>query len=129
MTNINITISLDEADRQRFDRLIAALEGKAAAPAAEPATAPSVAPSAAEVHPVDAVTPCAEPAPVAEPAPAPSPAITLAEVTALVRKLAAPSSPVAKEVKALVKSYAPKVSEIPADKLAEVHQKLTALEG
>ena len=133
MSNINITISLDEADRQRFDRLIAALErGATTAPApAETAPVPSAAPVAAvEEHPADVVPVHAEPAPKPEEAAKSEAAVSVDDLRALVRKLAAPGSPVgSQKVKAIVQQYAASVREIPEDKRSEVFAALKALEA
>lgn len=57
-----------------------------------------------------------------------TPAYTLDDIRGMVQKLAAPTSNKREEVKAIVKSYAAKVSDIPADKYSEVMQKLTDLD-
>lgn len=88
-------------------------------------------------HPVEDPAPWGDPEPVEphEPAPAPEPApeahtYTKDDVQALVRKLAAPSSPDHKRTGAreIVKSYGTNVSAIPEDKYPEVMAKLTALD-
>jgi hypothetical protein len=75
-----------------------------------------------------------EPAPVEQPAakpqeaPAPEkPAVKLADVQKKVVDLSTAGKKDA--VKAVIQAYAPRVSAIPEDKLAEVLEKLTALEG
>lgn len=77
-------------------------------------------------HPVDAVVPHADPEPVVEPE---LPQYTKDDVLAKVQKLAAPNNPKREQAKAIVKSYGAKVSDIPADKYAEVMSKLNELEG
>jgi len=137
-----ITIEFCPEDRKRIDELIAfagLIVGelksrgvpvcKELEAIAETAAAPQDAPeqlAPETVHPVDEVSPLAAPEPVAEPEP---PKYTKADILALVQKLAAPSSSKREEAKAIVKSYAAKVSDIPEDKYAEVMDKLTALEG
>lgn len=130
-----ITIELCKEDRQRLDEVIAFLgllvgEIKSRPVVQAPAET-ATAPKSAEIpaphetaHPVEEVTAPAEPEPVAEPE---TPAVTLDDIQALVLKLAAPDSGKRAEVRAIVKEYAERVSLIPADKFAEVMDKLTAL--
>lgn len=76
--------------------------------------------------PAEEEAPTAAPAPseeVAEPAPVPS----VDELRAIVQELAAPGSSKRAAVRALVKSYADSVSNIPEDKRAEAMQKLIEL--
>ena len=144
----NITIELCKEDRQRLDEVVAFLgqlvgELKSQnAPVimpqnqAQPATAPQPVqnvPNPETVHPVDEVSPHGQPEPVAEPDElpwdtTPTPKWTKADLTAKVQQLAAPGTGKREKVRAIVKSYAEKVGDIPEDKYAEVMDKLTALE-
>ena len=56
-----------------------------------------------------------------------APEVTVDDIRSKVLALTAAGKK--EELKAIVKEYAPKVSEIPEDKLAEVLDKLNALEG
>lgn len=112
----HITIELSGEDRTRLDRLAEALEQllSVKSPSLNAMTA------LPEVEPVKE-----EPKP-AEPE---KPTVSLTDVQALVQKLATPTSGKRDGVKAIVNAYAKRVSDIPADKLAEVMAKLTELEG
>lgn len=66
------------------------------------------------------------PEPVAEPE---LPKYTRDDILAKVQSLAQPKNPKRDQVKALVKSYGTKVSDIPEDKYTEVMMQLIALEG
>lgn len=144
--NNTITIELCKEDRQRLDEVIAFLgliagELKSRAPRSVSLTNDGVVvnygtpetqaaetpeqPDPVNEHPVDDL-PWETPEPAAEPE---KPKYTKADVLAKVQKLAQPNSPHRVEAKAIVKSYAAKVSDIPEDKYAEVMEKLTALEG
>ena len=127
-----ITIELCAEDRARLDRIIEGLLLQAQ-PKAEaelnkdPAEEPKTAPKTEEVKPQENIP--AETETKAEPTkeePA-EPTVTAAEVQAKVISLV--QSGKRDEVKAIVTTYAPRVGEIPEDKLAEVMTKLTALEG
>ena len=135
----HITIELCQEDRQRIDELIAfagliAGEMKGRAPSSVSLTGDGITvnydtpenAAAAEEHPVDAVSPHADPEPVAE---SERPKYTKADVQAKVQKMAGPNSPKREQVKALVKSYGAKISDIPEDKYDEVMAKLAELEG
>ena len=137
----HITIELCQEDRQRIDELIAfagliAGEMKGRAPSSVSLTDNGITvnydtpenAAPAEEHPVDAVSPHADPVagPVAEPE---RPKYTKADVQAKVQKMAGPNSPKREQVKALVKSYGAKISDIPEDKYDEVMAKLAELEG
>ena len=133
-----IIIELCQEDRQRLDTIINLLgdlkpnchkcveaatanmaEGlKVVSPAAAPAPAPE--------HPVDEVSPHAQPEPAAEPA---KPKYTKEDILAKVQSLAKPGSQNRAEAKAIVNDYGAKVSDIPEDKYDEVMARLTALEG
>lgn len=144
--NIIVTVELGPESQAKLDKILAALEGlhpncsscvetavnmtkdlTAAAPAEEAtnATEPTETAAPETEHPADEVSPHGEPEPVEEPE---RPAYTKADVLALVQKLAAPTSSKRVKAKEIVKSYAAKVSDIPADKYAEVMDKLTALD-
>lgn len=128
-----IIIEFCAEDRERLDRLTAALEN----------ANPLEKASAAMKHLAETVQAAAEPAPAPvkeeEPAPAPvpepvkeeppKPAHTLADVQALVQTMLVPGSNKRAEVKALIKSYAERVSAIPADKIDEVWKKLAEMKG
>lgn len=80
----------------------------------------------------NAMTALPEAEPVKEepkPAEPEKPTVSLADVQALVQKLATPTSGKRDAVKSIVNAYAKRVSDIPTDKLAEVMTKLTELEG
>ena len=111
-----ITIELCGEDRARLDRILAALEGLN-----KPLETTAV-DVFAEVFAAPVKTPEA-------PAETETPKATLADVQALVQKLATPASGKRDAVKRIVNEYAPRVSGIPADKLDEVMQRLTELGG
>ena len=145
MENIIIT-RLHDDDRARLDKIAALLEKLADGQA-------PVSINPAEVHPVENPFPAPaeeikpepvkeEPAPAAEPEPEqapweeikpepvkeePAPAVTLEQIQQKVVKLA--TSGKKAQVREIVNAYAPKVSDLPADKWGEIWGKLTALEG
>lgn len=146
-----ITIELCAEDRARLDNILEALKGvrtncdacvKAAVAYTATAIAegktedaPKVAPQPEEpteepTAPAEATpteTPTEEPVPAETPAEEPTaPTVSRAEVQQKVVRLAA--TPKKAQVREIVNQYAPKVSDIPEDKLAEVLDKLTALE-
>lgn len=149
MSNI-ITIELCTEDRARLDRIIEALgnhhncehcvsaaitmtkaaQAEAETPTAEanepaPTTNPPEEEKPAETpteHPLDA-----PPIEVDEPTAPEAPKVEPAEVQRKVVDLCSKGKKA--EVKAVIMTYAPNVSSIPADKLAEVLEKLNALEG
>lgn len=148
MNTINVTVELCQEDRKRLDELIGfagllvgelkniqppGINMNLQAPAEEPDTEPAAPASAEEPaapetgHPAEEAGAVVEPEPAEEPA---APKYTKEDVQALVQKLAAPNSPEHKRTgaKAIVKSYGAKVSDIPADKYAEVMGRLTALD-
>lgn len=136
-----ITIEMCAEDRARLDRLADALEkaagrmplvgidlAKAIAPAAE---APQEAEKAPEAKQPKETPPKAEkaPAPAVE-AETPAPAKEAPQVTAQdVRQVAVELIRAGKqnEAGAIIHEYAESIGEIPADKLAEVLQKLQAV--
>lgn len=126
-----ITIELCQEDRERLDLLtstLIALGGELTkhSPATLNIDLKPVTP-AEEEHPVDAVVPHADP--VGDPGDPGEPGYTKDDVLAKVQQLAAPNDPKREQAKAIVKSYGAKVSDIPADKYAEVMAKLAELEG
>lgn len=111
----HITISLCEEDRARLDRLAEVL-GQLLS----------------EKNHINAMTALPEVEPAKEepkPTEPETPTVTLADVQALVQKLATPTSGKRDAVKTIVNAYAKRVSDIPADKLAEVMAKLADLDG
>jgi hypothetical protein len=76
-------------------------------------------------HPVDAVSPHEAPA---EPIYSQAPLYTLDDVRAVVQRLIGPGSTKREAAKKIVEEYAPKISAIPAEKYAEVLERLAALE-
>lgn len=142
---ITVITQLCEEDRKRINELIGfagliASEMKAHGPAivqtadakpAEPQEAPEQ-PAPEISHPADVLPPHGEPEPAAAPEPVAEPELpkyTKADILAKVQKLAQPGSPKRAEAKAIIQSYAAKVSDIPDDKFTEVMLKLIALEG
>ena len=129
----HITIELCQEDRQRLDEVIAFLgllvgEKYSTRESALAAFDKGTIQTPATEHPVDEVSPHADPEPVVEPAAEPeAPKASRADVQALVIKLAAPGTGKKDEVKAIVNEYAKKVSDIPEEKLNEVMAKLNEL--
>lgn len=116
-----IIIKLSTEDRDRLDAILAALQ--------------KLATQAPEIKPQEAIEPLADKHPVeaetlpwggnsAEEKPA-AKKVDRNEVQNLVIGLVADGK--SKEAREIVSAYAPKVGEIPEDKLAEVHEKLLAL--
>lgn len=129
--NINVTIELCAEDRARLDNILEALRGAAVVPCveAEKVTntekAAKIAPAPAEPAPVETATP--EPA-KEEPKQAETvPEVTAAELQSKVVQLVGAGKK--NEARAIVTEYAKSVSEIPAEKRAEVLKRLNALEG
>ena len=135
----NITIELCAEDRARIDNLTAALL-KIADAIAEPSVtyaleeAPKTEPTPEPVAEAPKAEPTPEqveeptPAPVAEPEKAqPEKEVTVAELQAKVVQLV--NAGKKSEARLVVLSYAMNVGSIPADKRAEVLEKLNALEG
>lgn len=106
--NGKFTIEFSVEDRERIDRLIAALEG-AGTPYAQPVTS--------------------APAPAEPSKPEVTPTVTHADVQKLVVKIAASSKDKKALVREIVNAYADKVSVIPEDKLPEVLERLKAIAG
>ena len=148
MNNITVTVELCTEDRARLDRLIAAAENanpfsratgalKSLADRAKDLADEALAQEAAEAPQTEAVeepkkNPTEEEKPAetepAKPEEAPAPTVTSADVRALVQKLVAPGTGKRDATKEIVTQYAANVGSIPEDKLAEVYEKLKALE-
>lgn len=106
-----VTIELSQADRGRIDALLQRLEQLLHAEPAPVAPEPEA--------PVSPITPTDS-----------TPDITPEQMQQRVVQLVSAADPARKkQIRAIVKAYAPKVSDIPADKLAEVWAKLDDLEG
>lgn len=122
----NITIELCAEDRARLDRLTAALERRACDKCVEAAMAAmSTTQQPATPDPVQKAL--AEVLEQAE-APAEAPVVTVEDIRA--RYVALVSGGKKDEARDTIKSYnVTKISDIPADKCAEVMAKLNALEG
>ena len=130
-----ITIELCAEDRARLDNIFTALEGVlghshtkeiAEAPKAETPKPAAPEPAAPEMpEPRGEAKPQETAAP--EPAPAEAPKVSTEELQSKVVQLVRAGKK--DEARAIVTEYAKSVSEIPADKRAEVLSRLTALEG
>lgn len=149
MNIINLTIELGPETQKKLDQILEALqqaskhnchkcvenavamtknlaEAAAATPTPEPDEAPApLNPDVVMNHPVDEVSPHAEPAPEPERAVA---QFTQADILAVVQRLIAPGSKKREKAKAIVNDYATKISAIPADKYNEVMARLIELE-
>lgn len=115
-----ITIELCAEDRKRLDDILAALTARTepTAPKAEPK------PATTPEQDIEAAVPFdTKPEPVK-----PQPEITLADIRKKVQALAAPSTGKNAAVKEIINHFAPRVSDIPPERYAEVMQLLTALE-
>lgn len=137
----NITIELCAEDRARIDNLTAALLKIAdaiaepsvtyaleEAPKTEPTPEPVPAATTPKTEPTPEPVEEPTPAPVAEPEKAqPEKEVTVAELQAKVVQLV--NAGKKSEARLVVLSYAMNVGSIPADKRAEVLEKLNALEG
>ena len=135
-----ITIELSGEDRERLDKLLAAVDALnasllanqgmiAIADSGTHAEAHSEPQTAQETAPGKVTTPTADaPQSTAQTATEPSDAVTLADVQRKVVELCGPTHNKKAQVREIVKAYAPKVTGIPADKCAEVMAKLNALE-
>ena len=147
-----ITIQLCKEDRARLDGILEALKNMAAAPVIEIAEAVAplepipqetttepeapAQPKPQMVAQAPAEQPIApEPTPTPAPAPAPAPAapkadapeVSVAELQSKVVQLVRAGKK--DETRAIVMEYAASVGEIPAEKRAEVLERLNALEG
>lgn len=132
----NITINLSAEDRACLNRLTEALEGMAALETLilDQVRSLGTAPSAPEIKAQD--TQKDEPANTSPEPEKPTqaknegdtaPEITVDDIRSKVLTLTGAGKK--DEVRAIVKEYAEKVGDIPADKRAEVHKRLSALEG
>lgn len=117
-----ITIELCAEDRARLDRILDALTQKAEPVALNACTAlPEI------LQPGQPVPEEPAPVPAAEPTKDEQPTVTLDDIRALVQTLIAPGSNKREQAKAIVRQYAQKVSDIPADKCAECFKALNEL--
>ena len=121
MNEIKVTTELCAEDRARIDRLIAALES-----AGTPYTA--VLSTTAEPEHVQVTEPELDPPHECGERPAESvpPKTTKADIRTKVVTLVGAKKKA--EVEAIIKAYAPSVTELPDDKLDEVMRQLTELE-
>lgn len=125
MNNITVKVELCAEDRTRLDRILSALESTVDKPVERPQDAVEAPQAEVKAEP----TPEAEPATVAE-EPAKEEPVKVVELADIQRKVVELSAAGKKaEVREIVKLYADRVSAIPAEKTAEVWDKLTALEG
>ena len=120
-----ITIELSAADREKLDNITVMLSGiySRLGGQAEPVAAQT---EAVE----ETITPAAEAPTEADTAPQEAeekPAVTHEDIRKKVVALSASGKK--DQVKDVISAVATKVSDIPADKLADVHKQLTALEG
>lgn len=107
----HITIELCAEDRARLDSILDQLQ--------QLNTMPAVFDGAAKE---DKPQPQPQPEPKQE-----SKAVTLDSIRALAQELLAPTSGKRDQVRALIKSYAKSVTELPQDKWPEVYEALTAM--
>lgn len=129
-----LTIELCAEDRARLDGILEALTKHNCKGCVEAAVNYTAAQMAAPVAPVEPATKDHE-EPKAEPAPEPeqpavkedAPAVTLSDIQQKVVTLSAAGKKA--EVRDIITAYASRVSAIPEDKVGEVWQKLTELEG
>lgn len=129
-----LTIELCAEDRARLDGILEALTQHNCKGCVEAATAYTVAQMVAPVEPVAPVAEAKE-EPKAEPAPEPeqpaakedAPAVSLSDIQQKVVTLSAAGKKA--QVRDIITAYASRVSAIPEDKVGEVWQKLTELEG
>ena len=134
MNTINIITELCAEDRARLDAIIEALKShncKGCVEAATAYTAAQLYPSVVPVAPVseDHEEPKAEPAlePEQPAVKEDAPAVSLSDIQQKVVTLSAAGKKA--EVRSIITAYASRVSAIPEDKVGEVWQKLTELEG
>lgn len=140
MNNIIVTIELCAEDRARLDNILAALQkhpieraGEALhnlAKAAEAAAAQPAAPEEKEAPAQEAPAPEPKKEPKKEeqePKKPAAPEVTTAELQSKVVQLVGAGKKDA--TRAIIMEYAKSVGEIPADKRAEVLERLNALEG
>lgn len=111
---LEIIVNLSGEDRARLDKIIELL-GRSNG--IKPAELAELVPAKVEAK-IEPPTP----------EPQPEPSVTIDDVRLLVQKLATPSSGKRDAVRALVMQYAKSVSDIPDDKLDEVHAELVKLD-
>lgn len=129
MNSINITVELSAEDRARLDRILEALQAGGHAQVASEAQKQEL------VKPVTETAPQAAPVAPAEPdaqatqtsAVAKQTEIQLTDIQNLVLELVTHGKKA--EARAIVLTYAERVTAIPAAKFAEVYNKLKALQG
>lgn len=130
----NITINLSAEDRACLNRLTEALEGMAALETLilDQVRSLGTTPSAPEIkaQATQKEEPTNTPPEPEKPTQAKNegPAVTAEDIRSKYMSLAA-ASPKKKQAAAIIKLYADKIDGIPKDKLAEVLDKLNALEG
>ena len=121
MNEIKLTVELCKEDRARLDAILAALQR-------QPQERPAEAPQAAQAQtPINTPPAQENDAPFDTAEPAAEKTVTHADVRQKVVTLSAAGKKA--QVREIVKRYAEKVPEIPADKLYEVWEQLNALEG
>ena len=135
----HIIIELCAEDRARLDKIIEKLENvsprcdscvKAFVDLAQGKAAEAPEITADEPQPVEPKQTQPEPEKAAAPKDeddSPTPEVTVEDIRSKVLQLSGAGKKDA--VRAIITQYAPKVTDIPADKRAEVLEKLTALEG
>ena len=135
MNNITITMELCTEDRERLDNVIKALQAIAAgqAPSVEPKKAPAQANTPAQPkQPTQAATAPQVEQDVApwdeEPPTQTEPTVTMEDIQHLIVTLATTQGKKA-EAREIVRDYADRVTEIPADKWDVVYRRLKKLEG
>ena len=129
-----IVIQLCQEDRDRLDRILDALKNRpdcakcadsVATYVAEQVSQPAQVPAEETQETVD-TAPAEKPAEATE-KPQEKPKVSKADIQKKVVELSAAGKKAG--AREIVMAYATKVTDIPEDKLAEVWQKLTALEG
>lgn len=128
-----ITIELCAEDRARLDGILEALKSHSCKGCVE-TIACTIAQMTALVEPVEPISEAKE-EPKAEPTPEPeqpavkedAPAVSLSDIQQKVVTLSAAGKKA--QVRDIITAYASRVSAIPEDKVGEVWQKLTELEG
>ena len=134
--NITVVVELSQADRDRLDNIISLLQQTPTRPLSEPQNEDeAVTPEMTQGEP-DAPAPALPVEPAVEsatgvtgPDGAPGIIYTKEQVLAKVQSMAGPNNPKREQVKAIVRMYGVKVSDIPEDKYTEVMEKLIELEG
>lgn len=133
MNELKVTVELCAEDRARLDKIIATLEGKDCAKCAQAvvtyttAAVAETAQNATKQETKETAPQADEPQETPQETKPSAPSVTKAELQSKVVALCQAGKK--DETKAVVNEYAPNVSGIPEDKLAEVMEKLNALEG